>query len=90
MSLAVGEEVRVLPARLISALSFFAIFSLPIVKEVKNMSQNLFAVLYGAVQEFVDTMDEETREELKEELFKKKYQKAEQTLELRRRLRELK
>lgn len=36
------------------------------------------------------TFDEETREELKEELFKKKYQKAEQTLELRRRLRELK
>ena len=51
------------------------------------MSNGLFAVLHEALQEFVDTMDEETKEQLKEELFRRKYQRAEKVLEIRKRLR---
>ena len=51
------------------------------------MTNELYAVLYGAIQEFVDAMDEETKEQLKEELFRRKYQRAEKVLEIRKRLR---
>lgn len=51
------------------------------------MSNELYAVLYGALQEFVDTMDEETKQELIDELFKHKYARAEKMLEIRKRLR---
>ena len=45
------------------------------------MNNELFATLYGAVQEFVEALDEETLNELKEALFNRKYQQAENVLE---------